>query len=110
MDFTSSIDKKLLQILGCHPVAASRRLSALLSYAKSIHIVGWINTNSTPVVHIKIAGLKWIPPKNCIFIGIDPYPNISVSTFLVIYNDFHTSIHCKNSFDLLPIEAYKTAT
>ena len=30
----------------------------------------------TPVVHIKIAGLKWmwITPKNGIFIGIDPYP------------------------------------
>jgi hypothetical protein len=31
----------------------------------------------SPVVHIKIAGLKWMfndvhPPKNGIFIGIDP--------------------------------------
>ena len=35
-----------------------------------------VKTNSTPVVHIKIAGLKWmcIPLKMGIFIGIDPYP------------------------------------
>ena len=33
-----------------------------------------VKTNSTPSVHIKIAGLKWDvhSPKNGIFIGIDP--------------------------------------
>jgi len=49
------------------------------------HIIWqWVKTNSTPSVHIKIAGLKWMfiplklgfmdvhPTKHGIFIGIDP--------------------------------------
>ena len=42
---------------------------------------GWmkwqcVKTNSTPSVHIKIAGLKWmVIPLKMVLIGIDPYPN-----------------------------------
>ena len=37
----------------------------------------WVKTNSTPVVHIKIAGKWMFIPLKMVLIGIDPYPNQS---------------------------------
>ena len=56
----------------------------------------WVKTNSTPSVHIKIAGLKWMfiplklgfmdvhPTKHGIFIGIDPQPYHIVYIYMLI--------------------------
>ena len=57
-------------------------------------IWGWVKTNSTPVVHMKIAGKWMFIPLQMVLIGIDPYPNpMENPMFFVNYSSSKQPAH-----------------
>ena len=55
----------------------------------------------TPVVHIKIAGLKWMfIPVKMVLIGIDPYPYGKSACFFLVHFFFELVKHHKGPFSM----------
>jgi hypothetical protein len=48
-----------------------------------------VKTNSTPVVHIKIAGKWMFIPLKMVLIGIDPYPDGKATWEYFLDIDYH---------------------
>ena len=54
-----------------------------------------VTTNSTPVVHIKIAGKWMFIPLKMVFIGVDPYPSDYRILLLFCRPSFSNTVHGK---------------